>query len=139
VQVDADVSEKHAVSIFRGWSDKAWKPLIRDIREHKPAPNKNTTPSDEPWKSSFLHSTPSPLPITCLKAPYWSASSSHITSLWLAPFPQPLLFRSYISPLLPCIVTSVPEDGDGMFLRNVGIDLQIHTAPKFKTLMTAWW
>jgi hypothetical protein len=59
VQVDADVSEKHAVSIFRGWSDKAWKPLIRDLRENKPAPNKNTTPSDEPWKSYFFY-TPHP-------------------------------------------------------------------------------
>jgi hypothetical protein len=27
-----------------------------------------------------------------------------------------------------CLVTSAPEDGDGMFLRNVGIDLQIHGA-----------
>jgi hypothetical protein len=36
----------------------------------------------------------------------------------LAPFPQPLLFRSYISPLFPCLVTSAPEDGDSMFLRN---------------------
>jgi hypothetical protein len=37
------------------------------------------------------------------------------------------------SPLLPFLVTSAPGDGDGMFLRNVGIDLQIHTAPKPKT------
>jgi hypothetical protein len=32
--------------------------------------------------------------------------------------------------------TSVPENGDIMFLRNVGIDLQIHTAPKPKTSTT---
>jgi hypothetical protein len=37
---------------------------------------------------------------------------------------------------LPCLVTSAPEDGD-MFLRNVGIDLQIHTAPKPETSTTA--
>jgi hypothetical protein len=29
--------------------------------------------------------------------------------------------------------SSVAEDGDSMFLRNVGIDLQIHTVPKPKT------
>jgi hypothetical protein len=28
---------------------------------------------------------------------------------------------------------SSEEDGDNMFLRNVGIDLQIHTVPKPKT------
>jgi hypothetical protein len=47
--------------------------------------------------------------------------------------PQALLFTSYISPLYPCFVSSSPEDGDSMFLRNVSIDLQIHTAPKPKT------
>jgi hypothetical protein len=31
---------------------------------------------------------------------------------------------------------SAPEDGDSMFLRNVGIDLQIHTASKPKTSTT---
>jgi hypothetical protein len=82
---------------------------------------------------SFSHSTSRPLPVTCLKAPYWSASSSHIPSPWLASCPHPLLFRSYISPPLPCLVTLAPENGDSMFLRNVGIDLQIHTAPKPKT------
>jgi hypothetical protein len=41
-----------------------------------------------------------------------------------------------ISPLLPCLVTSAPEDWDSMFLRNVDIDLQIHTAPKPKTSTT---
>jgi hypothetical protein len=36
--------------------------------------------------------------------------------------------------LLPCLVTSAPEDGDSMFLRNVGISLQIHGAkPKTST------
>jgi hypothetical protein len=30
------------------------------------------------------------------------------------------------------LVTSAPEDRDSVFLRNVGIDLQIHTAPKPK-------
>jgi hypothetical protein len=30
-------------------------------------------------------------------------------------------------------MTSAPEDGDSVFLRNFGIDLQIHTAPKPKT------
>jgi hypothetical protein len=29
-----------------------------------------------------------------------------------------------------CLATSTPEDGGSMFLRNVGIGLQIHTAPK---------
>jgi hypothetical protein len=44
------------------------------------------------------------LPVTFLKTPYWSASSSHIPSFWLAPCPQPLLFRSYKNPStsLPC-------------------------------------
>jgi hypothetical protein len=51
----------------------------------------------------------------------------------LAPFLQPLLLTSYISPVLPCPVTSAPENGDSMFLQNVGIDLQIHMAPKHKT------
>jgi hypothetical protein len=43
-----------------------------------------------------------------------------------------LLFRSYIKPPLLCLVTSAPEDAESMFLRNVGIDLYIHTAPKLK-------
>jgi hypothetical protein len=30
--------------------------------------------------------------------------------------PWPLLFRSYISPLFPYLVTSAPEDGNIMFL-----------------------
>jgi hypothetical protein len=30
-------------------------------------------------------------------------------------------------------ITSAPEDGDSVVLRNVGIDLQIHTEPKPKT------
>jgi hypothetical protein len=42
----------------------------------------------------------------------------------------------YTNPQLPCPVTSSPEDGDSMFLGNVGIDLQIHTAPKLKTSTT---
>jgi hypothetical protein len=42
----------------------------------------------------------------------------------MVPFPQPLLFRSYINPLFPCLVTSAPEDGNSKFLRNVSIDLQ---------------
>jgi hypothetical protein len=52
-------------------------------------------------EKGLFHSTPSPLPVTCLKAPYWSASSSHIPSVWLAPVPHPLLFMSYISKI-PC-------------------------------------
>jgi hypothetical protein len=52
-------------------------------------------------------------------------------SLWLAPFPQPLRFRSYISPYFPAL--SAPEDEDSMFLQNAGIDLQIRTVPKPKT------
>jgi hypothetical protein len=34
------------------------------------------------------------------------------------------------------LVTSAPEYGDNMFLRNVGIYLQIHTAPKANTSTT---
>jgi hypothetical protein len=101
-----------------------------------PTFRRNTTPSGEPWKGLFsplfsLHTQPPPcnLPEGSLLV----QSSSHIPFLWLAPFPQPLLFRSYISSLLPFLVTSTPEDGDSMFLRNVGIDLQIHAAPKPKT------
>jgi hypothetical protein len=37
---------------------------------------------------------------------------------------------------MTCLVTSATEDGDSMFLRNVGIDLQIHTTPKPKTSTT---
>jgi hypothetical protein len=37
--------------------------------------------------------------------------------------------------LLPCLVTSAPGDGDMMSLRNVGIDLQIHMAPKPKMMI----
>jgi hypothetical protein len=36
-------------------------------------------------------------------------------------------------PLFRCLVTSAPEDGDRMFLRNVGIDLQVYTALKPNT------
>jgi hypothetical protein len=36
--------------------------------------------------------------------------------------------------LLPCLVTSSPEDGDSMFLRNVGIDLKIHNGAKTQDL-----
>jgi hypothetical protein len=86
-----------------------------------------------PTFRTFSHSTPSPLPVTFLKVPFWSTSSSHIPSLWLATCPQPLLFMSYITTLLPCLVTSAPEDGDRKFLRNVSIDLQIHTALKTST------
>jgi hypothetical protein len=122
---------------------RSWKPLIRDLKEHKLAPNKNTMPSGELWRGPFsfillLLSLISPLPVTCFKATYWSASHSHIPFLWLASFRQPLLFRSYISPLLPCLVTSTPEDGDSMFLWNVGIDLQIHMMPKPKNSTTTW-
>jgi hypothetical protein len=42
------------------------------------------------------------------------------------------IFRSYIRPLLLCLVTWAPEDGDSIFLRNVGIDPQIHAAPKIQ-------
>jgi hypothetical protein len=38
--------------------------------------------------------------------------------------------------LFPYLLTSAPEDGDSMFLRNVGIDLQIHTVPEPKPLTT---
>jgi hypothetical protein len=38
-----------------------------------------------------------------------------------------------MSPILPYFFTSALEDGDSMFIRNVGIDLQINTAPKPKT------
>jgi hypothetical protein len=31
-------------------------------------------------------------------------------------------------------VTSLPEDGVSMFLRNIRIGLQVHTAPRPKTL-----
>jgi hypothetical protein len=40
---------------------------------------------------------------TCTRAYTFSASLSHIPSLWLVPFPQPSLLRSYICPLLPCL------------------------------------
>jgi hypothetical protein len=40
----------------------------------------------------------------------------------MTPFRQPLPFWSYISPLFPCLVTSALEDGDNMFLQNIGID-----------------
>jgi hypothetical protein len=62
---------------------RSQKPLIRDLREYKPAPNKKTMPSGEPWKEpfSFLsHSIFKQPPVTCLKVPYWSASLSHIPS-----------------------------------------------------------
>jgi hypothetical protein len=38
--------------------------------------------------------------------------------------------------LFPYLVTSAPEDGNSMFLRNVGIDLQIYTALKPQTYTT---
>jgi hypothetical protein len=44
--------------------------------------------------------------------------------------------RSIPSQVLPCLITSAPEDGDSMFLRNVGIDLRIRMAPKPKTSTT---
>jgi hypothetical protein len=50
--------------------------------------------------------------------------------------PSALDLQVLISPPLPCLVTSAPEDGDSMLLRNVGIDLQIYTTPKPKTSTT---
>jgi hypothetical protein len=35
----------------------SWKPLIRDLSEHKPAPNKNMTPSVSPEKVIFFPSS----------------------------------------------------------------------------------
>jgi hypothetical protein len=58
-------------------------------------------------------------------------------SEWL-PALSPLLFRSYKTPLLPYLVTSAPADGDSMFLRNVGINLQKHTAPNPKISATTY-
>jgi hypothetical protein len=81
------------------------------IIEHKPAPDKNTAPSGEPRKGPFssrTHSLLSPLPVTYLKAPYWSASHSHILSLWLASFPQVLPFLVLYKPTQPPI-QCVPE------------------------------
>jgi hypothetical protein len=46
---------------------RSWKPVIRDLMEYNPAPNKNTTPSSEAWKwlfflLPFFYPTPSPPP-----------------------------------------------------------------------------
>jgi hypothetical protein len=58
------------------------------------------------WRRVYLQvdADVSELPVTFLKATYWSASRSHIPSLWLVLCTQPLLFRSYIKPsmALPC-------------------------------------
>jgi hypothetical protein len=66
---------------------------------------------------------------------YWDRTPSLSLPWWFIS-PQPLLFRSYISPLPPCLVTSATEDGDSMFLRNFGIDLQIRISPISKVSAT---
>jgi hypothetical protein len=60
------------------------------------------------WHFSYFTPFPSnpPPPITCLKAPYWSGSFSHISRLWLALFPKPSFLKPYISPQLTSFVTS---------------------------------
>jgi hypothetical protein len=68
-----------------------------------------------------------------------AAVHSHILSLWLTSFPQPLLFTSYINPSLLFLITPASENGGSMSLRNVVIDLQIYTAPKPKSSTTTWW
>jgi hypothetical protein len=55
---------------------------------------------------SSLTSLPTQLPITSLKAPYWSRTfPTFLLSEWL-PFPQTSFLKSYISPLLTSLVTS---------------------------------
>jgi hypothetical protein len=74
-----------------------------------------------PWKGLsllLLHSLPTPPPNLregCLLV----RILSHIPSLWLAPFPQPLLLRSCISPLLPCLVTSALEMETACFSKTL--------------------
>jgi hypothetical protein len=84
-----------------------------------------------PEKGTFPSLNPLPT-----QAPPWNLSVdsywSHIPSLWLASIRQPLPFCSYISSLFPCLVISALEDGDSMFLRNVGIEQRINMAPKPK-------
>jgi hypothetical protein len=54
------------------------------------------------WKGQFSSLLPlhtQPLPVICLKAPYWSAYRSCLPSFWVAPFLPTLLFRSCVSSL----------------------------------------
>jgi hypothetical protein len=93
-----------------GWRGKARKEVMEASHSWpkgtKPAPNKTMTPPSGHFL--FVLGSLPILPhwVNCLNVPYWSASFSHIPSLLLVPYPQPLLFRSFTSPLLPCLVTS---------------------------------
>jgi hypothetical protein len=49
-----------------------------------------------------------------------------------SPFATQILYKPYTS--LPCHFS--PEDGDSVFLQNVGMSLQHHMVPKPKTTST---
>jgi hypothetical protein len=93
--------------------------------------NEKNTSSSEPWKVFFPSSTPHPAPSLY---PAWRHP--------IGPHQVPIFPHSHwlpsLSPLLPCLVTSAPEDGDSTFRRKVSIGLQIHMAPKPKTSITKW-
>jgi hypothetical protein len=87
-------------------------------------------------KIAFFTLTPLPTQpsTTSLKAPYWSTPFSHIPSLWLAPFPHPLLHTAYISPLLPCLVTSAPKIETACFSKMLTSD----SKPKTSSTWQFW-
>jgi hypothetical protein len=77
----------------------------------------------------WMYGIPSPLSETCLEAPYWSGSFSHIPSLLLAPYPSAFVPQTLCkcSTYEPCHFN--PEDGDSMFPRSAVIDLQAPRRP----------
>jgi hypothetical protein len=112
----------------------SWKPLIH---EHKVAPKKTMTSSDEHWKEPFSSLTPLPT-----QPPPCNLPEGSLLVCNLFPYVLPLIGSLpsalalqvlYVSPLFPCLVTSAPEYGDSMFLWNISIDLQIHMVPNLKT------
>jgi len=118
---------------------RSGKPLIRNLKERKHALN-NMMPPVGPEKDrffSYFTSNTAPLSVICLKAPYWSGSFFPYSLSLIGPFPSAFLPQTLYKPSTFQLCHFRPEDGDSMFLRNVGIDLRNHTAPKPKTTPTS--
>jgi hypothetical protein len=91
--------------------------------------------SSWPWKGPF----PSLNPLPTQASPWKLTVGSLLVRIpvpysfpLIGPLPSGLALLVLYNPLFPCFVTSAMEDGDTMFLRNVGIDQHINMAPKPK-------
>jgi hypothetical protein len=130
--------ELHPNSINREdgfYLSRSWKSLICDLREQKTGSKQEHDPLRWALERaiSFSQSTPYPGPSlepNCRFSIGLYAGPIFLHSDWLpsvSPCPS-----GPICPLFPCLVTSALEDGDSMFLRNVGINQHINTMPKPK-------